>query len=143
MMMTKQNNSLKHGSLRKVISVGFLLTFCLVGVACSKQVATTNNNAVVPENLKVQKEEKGNLTKEEYQALREALVKNGLYINKDDTIGGVFNLSDGSTMRVYRLDGDGNLFGVVKVGDNKEKIAKFDYASVLTFIERKESVSVK
>ena len=143
MMMTKQNNSLKHGSLRKVISVGFLLTFCLVGVACSKQVATTNNNAVVPENLKVQKEEKGNLTKEEYQALREALVKNGLYINKDDTIGGVFNLSDGSTMRVYRLDGDGNLFGVVKVGENKEKIAKFDYASVLTFIERKESVSVK
>lgn len=143
MMMTKQNNSLKHGSLRKVISVGFLLTFCLVGVACSKQVATTDNNAVVPENLKAQKEEKGNLTKEEYHALREALVKNGLYINKDDTIGGVFNLSDGSTMRVYRLDGDGNLFGVVKVGDNKEKIAKFDYASVLTFIERKESVSVK
>lgn len=143
MMMTKQNNSLKHGSLRKVISVGFLLTFCLVGVACSKQVATTDNNAVVPENLKAQKEEKGNLTKEEYRALREALVKNGLYINKDDTIGGVFNLSDGSTMRVYRLDGDGNLFGVVKVGDNKEKIAKFDYASVLTFIERKESVSVK
>lgn len=142
-MMIKQNNSLKRGLLRKAISIGFLLTFCVVGVACSKQVATVDNSAVVPESLKAQKEEKGNLTKEEYQALREALVKNGLYINKDDTIGGVFNLSDGSTMRVYRLDGDGNLWGVVKVGDNVEKIAMFDYASVLTFIERKESVSVK
>lgn len=143
MMMIKQNNSLNRGLLRKAISIGFLLTFCVVGVACSKQVATVDNNAVVPESLKAQKEEKGNLTKEEYQALREALVKNGLYINKDDTIGGVFNLSDGSTMRVYRLDGDGNLWGVVKVGDNVEKVAMFDYASVLTFIERKESVSVK
>lgn len=143
MMMIKQNNSLNRGLLRKAISIGFLLTFCVVGVACSKQVATVDNNAVVPESLKAQKEEKGNLTKEEYQALREALVQNGLYINKDDTIGGVFNLSDGSTMRVYRLDGDGNLWGVVKVGDNVEKVAMFDYASVLTFIERKESVSVK
>lgn len=143
MMMIKQNNSLKHGLLRKAISIGFLLTFCVVGVACSKQSSTVDNNAVVPESLKAQKEETGNLTKEEYQTLREALVKNGLYINKDDTIGGVFNLSDGSTMRVYRLDGDGNLWGVVKVGENQEKIAVFDYASVLTFIERKESVSVK
>lgn len=143
MMMIKQNNSLKHGLLRKAISIGFLLTFCVVGVACSKQSSTVDNNAVVPESLKAPKEEEGSLTKEEYQALREALVKNGLYINKDDTIGGVFNLSDGSTMRVYRLDGDGNLWGVVKVGDNVEKVAMFDYASVLTFIERKESVSVK
>ena len=143
MMMIKQNNSLNRGLLRKAISISFLLVFCLVGVACSKQVATVDNNAVVPESLKAQKEETGNLTKEEYKALREALVKNGLYINKDDTIGGVFNLSDGSTMRVYRLDGDGNLWGVVKVGENQEKIAVFDYASVLTFIERKESVSVK
>ena len=143
MMMIKQNNSLKHGLLRKAISIGFLLTFCVIGVACSKQSSTVDNNAVVPESLKAQKEEQGNLTKEEYQTLREALVKNGLYINKDDTIGGVFNLSDGSTMRVYRLDGDGNLWGVVKVGENQEKIAVFDYASVLTFIERKESVSVK
>lgn len=143
MMMIKQNNSLKRGLLRKAISIGFLLTFCVIGVACSKQSSTVDNNAVVPESLKAQKEEKGNLTKEEYKALRKALVKNGLYINKDDTIGGVFNLSDGSTMRVYRLDGDGNLWGVVKVGDNVEKVAMFDYASVLTFIERKESVSVK
>ena len=115
----------------------------MVGVACSKQVATVNNNVEVPESLKVQKEEKGSLTKEEYQALREALVKNGLYINKDDTIGGVFNLSDGSTMRVYRLDGDGNLWGVVNVGENQEKIAVFDYVSVLTFIERKDSAKVE
>ena len=143
MMITKQNNSLKHGLLRKVISIGFLLTFCLVGVACSKQASTVDNNVEVPESLKVQKEEKGNLTKEEYQALREALVKNGLYINKDDTIGGVFNLSDGSTMRVYRLDGDGNLWGVVNVGENQEKIAVFDYVSVLTYIERKDSAKVE
>lgn len=143
MMMIKQNNSLKRGLLQKAISIGFLLTFCVIGVACSKQSSTVDNNAVVPESLKAQKEEKGNLTKEEYKALRKALVNNGLYINKDDTIGGVFNLSDGSTMRVYRLDGDGNLWGVVKVGENQEKIAVFDYASVLTFIERKESVSVK
>lgn len=143
MMMIKQNNSLNRGLLRKAISIGFLLTFCVVGVACSKQSSTIDNNAVVPESLKAQKEEEGNLTKEEYKALRKALVNNGLYINKDDTIGGVFNLSDGSTMRVYRLDGDGNLWGVVKVGENQEKIAVFDYASVLTFIERKESVSVK
>ena len=143
MMTTKQNNSLKYGLLRKAISVGFLLTFCVVGVACSKQVASVDNNVEVPESLKAQKEEKGNLTKEEYQALREALVKNGLYINKDDTIGGAFNLSDGSTMRVYRLDGDGNLWGVVKVGENQEKVAVFDYVSVLTYIERKDSVSVE
>ena len=143
MMMIKQNNSLKRGLLRKAISIGFLLTFCVVGVACSKQSSTVDNNAVVPESLKAQKEETGNLTKEEYQTLREALVKNGLYINKDDTIGGVFNLSDGSTMRVYRLDGDGNLWGVVKVGENQEKIAVFDYVSVLTYIERKDSVSVE
>ena len=143
MTTTKQNNYSRHGLLRKAISIGFLLTFCVVGVACSKQVASVDNNAEVPESLKVQKEEKGNLTKEEYQALREALVKNGLYINKDDTIGGVFNLSDGTTMRVYRLDGDGNLWGVVKAGENQEKIAVFDYISVLTYIERKDSVSVE
>lgn len=143
MMTTKQNNTLKHGLLRKAISIGFLLTFCVVDVACSKQVATVNNNVEVPESLKVQKEEKGNITKEEYQALREALVKNGLYINKDDTIGGVFNLSDGATMRVYRLDGDGNLWGVVNVGENQEKIAVFDYVSVLTYIERKDSAKVE
>ena len=143
MMMIKQNNSLKRGLLRKAISIGFLLTFCVVGVACSKQSSTVDNNAVVPESLKAQKEETGNLTKEEYQTLREALVKNGLYINKDDTIGGVFNLSDGSTMRVYRLDGDGNLWGVVKVGENQEKIAVFDYISVLTYIERKDSAKVE
>lgn len=143
MMITKQNNYSRHGLLRKAISIGFLLTFCVVGVACSKQVATVNNNVEVPESLKVQKEEKGNLTKEEYQALREALVKNGLYINKDDTVGGVFNLSDGSTMRVYRLDGDGNLWGVVNVGENQEKIAVFDYVSVLTYIERKDSAKVE
>ena len=142
-MMIKQNNSLKRGLLRKAISIGFLLTFCVVGVACSKQSSTVDNNAVVPESLKAQKEETGNLTKEEYQTLREALVKNGLYINKDDTIGGVFNLSDGSTMRVYRLDGDGNLWGVVKVGENQEKIAVFDYISVLTYIERKDSAKVE
>ena len=70
-------------------------------------------------------------------------MKNGLYINKDDTLGGVFNLSDGAIMRVYRLDGDGNLWGVVKTGENEEKIAVFDYASVLTYIERKESASVE
>ena len=46
-------------------------------------------------------------------------------------------------MRVYRLDGDGNLWGVVKTGENEEKIAVFDYASVLTYIERKESASVE
>ena len=143
MTTTKQNNYSRHGLLRKAISIGFLLTFCVVGVACSKQVASVDNNAEVPESLKVQKEEKGNLTKEEYQALREALVKNGLYINKDDTIGGVFNLSDGATMRVYRLDGDGNLWGVVNVGENQEKIAVFDYVSVLTYIERKDSAKVE
>lgn len=143
MTKTKLNNYSKHGLLRKAISISFLLAFCLVGVACSKQASTVDNSVEIPESLKAQKEEKGNLTKEEYQALRNALVKNGLYINKDDTLGGVFNLSDGATMRVYRLDGDGNLWGVVKTGENEEKIAVFDYASVLTYIERKESASVE
>ena len=143
MMITKQNNTLKHGLLRKAISIGFLLTFCVVGVACSKQETTANKNVEVPDSLKAHREEKGNLTKEEYQALKEALVKNGLYINKDGTLGGVFNLSDGSTMSVYRLDGDGNLWGVVNVGENQEKVAVFDYVSVLTYIERKDSVKVE
>lgn len=143
MMMKKQNNSLKHGSLPKVISIGFLLAFSLIGVACSRQTTTIDKNAKVSDSLKPQKEEKGSLSKEDYQALRKALVRNGLYLNKDNKIGGVFNLSDGSTMRVYRLDGDGNLWGTVKIGDNEEKIAMFDYTSVLTFIERKESVNVE
>lgn len=143
MMMKKQNNSSKRGSLQKAISIGFLFAFSLVGVACSRQVATVNKNVKVSDSLKSQKEEKGSLSKEDYQALRKALVKNGLYLNKDNTIGGVFNLSDGSTMRVYRLDGDGNLWGIVKTGDNEEKIAMFDYTSVLTFIERRESVNVE
>ena len=143
MMITKQNSSLKHGFLRKAISLSFLLAFCLVGVACSKQVVTVDKNVSVSESLYAQKEEKGKLSKEEYQALRNALVKNGLYVNKDDTLGGVFNLSDSLTMRVYRLDGDGNLWGVVKTGEDEEKIAVFDYASVLTYIERKESANVE
>ena len=142
-MITKQNDFLKHGFLRKAISLSFLLAFCLVGVACSKQVVTVDKNVSVSESLYAQKEEKGKLSKEEYQALRNALVKNGLYVNKDDTLGGVFNLSDGLTMRVYRLDGDGNLWGVVKTGEDEEKIAVFDYASVLTYIERKESANVE
>lgn len=140
--MEKQNNSLKRGFLRKGISFSLLLAFCFLGVACSKR-AETVKNVSVSESLYAQKEEKGKLSKEDYQALRNALVKNGLYINKDDTLGGVFNLSDGATMRVYRLDGDGNLWGVVKTGENEEKIAVFDYASVLTYIERKESAKVE
>lgn len=143
MMITKQNSSLRRGYLRKAIRLSFLLTFCIVGVACSKQVTTVDKNVEVPESLKAQKEEKGELSKEDYQALRNALVKNGLYINKDDTLGGVFNLSDGLTMRVYRLDGDGNLWGVVKTAEGEEKIAVFDYTSVLTYIERKESAKVE
>lgn len=121
-MMIKQKKHLKRGLPQKAISRLFLLGVLLVSFLASQNV--------------------GAISKKDYQTLTDKLVKQGLYKNKDGTIGGVFNLSDGNTLRVFKVDEDGNLWGVVRVSDNEYKIAVFTYEEVLTFIERKESVKV-
>lgn len=121
-MMIKQKKHLKHGLPQKVISRLLLLGVLLVSFLASHNV--------------------GAISKKDYRTLTDKLVKQGLYKNKDGTIGGVFNLSDGNTLRVFKVDEDGNLWGVVRVSDNEYKIAVFTYEEVVTFIERKESVKV-
>lgn len=121
-MMIKQKKHLKHGLRQKVISRLLFLGVLLVSFLASHNV--------------------GAISKKDYRTLTEKLVKQGLYKNKDGTIGGVFNLSDGNTLRVFKVDEDGNLWGVVRVSDNEYKIAVFTYEEVMTFIERKESVKV-
>ena len=117
----------KHGFLPKATNKLMVLVAILV-------LAVTGSQTIQAAT--------GNLSKKDYKELTDKLVKQGLYRNKDGSIGGVFNLSDGQTFRVFKLDDDGNLWGVVKFGENEYKIAVFDYESVSTFIERKESVSV-
>lgn len=121
-MMIKQKKSLKRGSLQKVISK-LLVAGVLVASVFISQTA-------------------GAISKKDYQTLTNKLIEQGLYKNKDGSIGGVFNLSDGKTLRVFKIDTDGNLWGVVKFADNEYKIAVFSYEEVMTFIERKESVKV-
>lgn len=122
MIMIKQKKSLKHGLLRKVTS-----KFLFVGVVVASFFVSQTAGAI---------------SKKDYQTLTNKLIEQGLYKNKDGTIGGVFNLSDGRTLRVFKIDTDGNLYGVVKFADNEYKIAVFSYEEVMTFIERKESVKV-
>lgn len=121
-MMIKQKKHLKHGLPQKVISRLLLLGVLLVSFLASHNV--------------------GAISKKDYRTLTDKLVKQGLYKNKDGTIGGVFNLSDGNTLRVFKVDEDGNLWGVVKLSDDEYKVAVFNYEEVVTFIERKESVKV-
>jgi hypothetical protein len=120
--MIKQKKSLKRGSLQKVISK-LLVVGVLVASVFISQTA-------------------GAISKKDYQTLTNKLIEQGLYKNKDGSIGGVFNLSDGKTLRVFKIDTDGNLWGVVKFTDSEYKIAVFSYEEVMTFIERKESVKV-
>jgi hypothetical protein len=120
--MIKQKKSLKRGSLQKVISK-LLVAGVLVASVFISQTA-------------------GAISKKDYQTLTNKLIEQGLYKNKDGSIGGVFNLSDGKTLRVFKIDTDGNLWGVVKFTDSEYKIAVFSYEEVMTFIERKESVKV-
>lgn len=121
-MMIKQKKHLKHGLPQKAISRLLLLGVLLVSFLVSQSV--------------------GAISKKDYKTLTDKLVEQGLYRNKDGTIGGVFNLSDGNTLRVFKVDEDGNLWGVVKLSDDEYKVAVFNYEEVMTFIERKESVKV-
>ena len=121
-MMIKRKKHLKRGLPQKVISRLLLLGVLLVSFLISQNV--------------------GAISKKDYKTLTDKLVEQGLYRNKDGTIGGVFNLSDGNTLRVFKVDEDGNLWGVVKLSDDEYKIAVFYYEEVMTFIERKESVKV-
>ena len=121
-MMIKQKKHLKRGLLQKAISRLLLLGVLLVSFLVSQNV--------------------GAISKKDYKTLTDKLVEQGLYRNKDGTIGGVFNLSDGNTLRVFKVDEDGNLWGVVKLSDDEYKVAVFYYEEVMTFIERKESVKV-
>lgn len=121
-MMIKQKKHLKHGLPQKAISRLLLLGVLLVSFLVSQNV--------------------GAISKKDYKTLTDKLVEQGLYRNKDGTIGGVFNLSDGNTLRVFKVDEDGNLWGVVKLSDDEYKVAVFNYEEVMTFIERKESVKV-
>lgn len=121
-MMIKQKKHLKHGLPQKAISRLLLLGVLLVSFLVSQNV--------------------GAISKKDYKTLTDKLVEQGLYRNKDGTIGGVFNLSDGNTLRVFKVDEDGSLWGVVKLSDDEYKVAVFYYEEVMTFIERKESVKV-
>lgn len=121
-MMIKQKKHLKHGLPQKAISRLLLFGVLLVSFLVSQNV--------------------GAISKKDYKTLTDKLVEQGLYRNKDGTIGGVFNLSDGNTLRVFKVDEDGNLWGVVKLFDDEYKVAVFNYEEVMTFIERKESVKV-
>lgn len=121
-MMIKQKKHLKHGLPQKAISRLLLFGVLLVSFLVSQNV--------------------GAISKKDYKTLTDKLVEQGLYRNKDGTIGGVFNLSDGNTLRVFKVDEDGNLWGVVKLSDDEYKVAVFYYEEVMTFIERKESVKV-
>lgn len=121
-MMIKQKKHLKHGLPQKAISRLLLFGVLLVSFLVSQSV--------------------GAISKKDYKTLTDKLVEQGLYRNKDGTIGGVFNLSDGNTLRVFKVDEDGNLWGVVKLSDDEYKVAVFYYEEVMTFIERKESVKV-
>ena len=121
-MMIKQKKHLKHGLPQKAISRLLLLGVLLVSFLVSQNVWA--------------------ISKKDYKTLTDKLVEQGLYRNKDGTIGGVFNLSDGNTLRVFKFDEEGNLWGVVKLSDDEYKIAVFYYEEVMTFIERKESVKV-
>lgn len=115
-----------QGTLLKVSTGVLLLTVGMAGIAYAKD---DNNNT--------------NLSDKKYNEYVDGLKKVGLYQNSDGTIGGVFEMVDGSTIRVTGLDKDGGLMGAVQEDKNTYVMKRFSYEEMQKLIERKEAVNEK
>ncbi|ENI8662103.1 hypothetical protein ABZZ08_002841 [Listeria monocytogenes] len=124
--MTLITGSKLKGTLLKVSTGVLLLTVGMAGIAYAKD---DNNNT--------------NLSDKKYNEYVDGLKKVGLYQNSDGTIGGVFEMVDGSTIRVTGLDKDGGLMGAVQEDKNTYVMKRFSYEEMQKLIERKEAVNEK
>lgn len=124
--MTLITGSKLQGTLLKVSTGVLLLTVGMAGIAYAKD---DNNNT--------------NLSDKKYNEYVDGLKKVGLYQNSDGTIGGVFEMVDGSTIRVTGLDKDGGLMGAVQEDKNTYVMKRFSYEEMQKLIERKEAVNEK
>lgn len=124
--MTLITGSKLQGTLLKVSTGVLLLTIGMAGIAYAKD---DNNNT--------------NLSDKKYNEYVDGLKKVGLYQNSDGTIGGVFEMVDGSTIRVTGLDKDGGLMGAVQEDKNTYVMKRFSYEEMQKLIERKEAVNEK
>ena len=107
--MTLITGSKLKGTLLKVSTGVLLLTVGMTGIASAKD----DNNT--------------NLSDKKYNEYVDGLKKVGLYQNSDGTIGGVFEMVDGSTIRVTGLDKDGGLMGAVQEDKNTYVMKRFSY----------------
>lgn len=124
--MTLITGSKLQGTLLKVSTGVLLLTVGMAGIAYAKD---DNNNT--------------NLSDKKYNEYVDGLKKVGLYQNSDGTIGGVFEMVDGTTIRVTGLDKDGGLMGAVQEDKNTYVMKRFSYKEMQKLIERKEAVNEK
>ena len=124
--MTSITGSKLQGTLLKVFTGVLLLTVGMAGIAYAKD---SDNNT--------------NLSDKKYNEYVAGLKKVGLYQNSDGTIGGVFDMVDGSTIRVTGLDKDGGLIGAVQEDKNTYIMKRFSYDEMQKLIERKEAVNEK
>lgn len=124
-MISTTGSKLK-GTLFKVSTGVLLLAVGLTGIAYAKD---SDNNT--------------NLSDKKYNEYVAGLKKVGLYQNLDGTIGGVFDMVDGSTIRVTGLDKDGGLIGAVQEDKNTYIMKRFSYDEMQKLIERKEAVNEK
>jgi hypothetical protein len=124
--MTLITGSKLQGTLLKVSTGVLLLTVGMAGIAYAKD---DNNNT--------------NLSDQKYNEYVDGLKKVGLYQNSDGTIGGVFEMVDGTTIRVTGLDKDGGLMGAVQEDKNTYVMKRFSYKEMQKLIERKEAVNEK
>ena len=124
--MTLITGAKLKGTLLKVSTGVLLLTVGMAGIDYAKD---DNNNT--------------NLSEKKYNEYVDGLKKVGLYQNSDGTIGGVFEMVDGSTIRVTGLDKDGGLMGAVQEDKNTYVMKRFSYEEMQKLIERKEAVNEK
>lgn len=124
--MTLITGSKLQGTLLKVSTGVLLLTVGMAGIAYAKD---DNNNT--------------NLSDKKYNEYVDGLKKVGLYQNSDGTIGGVFEMVDGTTIRVTGLDKDGGLMGAVQERKDTYVMKRFSYEEMQKLIERKEAVNEK
>ena len=124
--MTSITGSKLKGTLLKVSTGALLLTVGLTGIAYAKD---SDNNT--------------NLSDKKYNEYVAGLKKVGLYQNSDGTIGGVFDMVDGSTIRVTGLDKDGGLIGAVQEDNNTYVMKRFSYDEMQKLIERKGAINEK
>ena len=124
-MISTTGSKLK-GTLFKVSTGVLLLAVGLTGIAYAKD---SDNNT--------------NLSDKKYNEYVAGLKKVGLYQNPDGTIGGVFDMVDGSTIRVTGLDKDGGLIGAVQEDKNTYVMKRFSYDEMQKLIERKGAINEK